>query len=115
VIDKRLGSGARFGFEHPLASMFALSTVAMIAMVAVYDRALVPCLRRCRRAGTAGAEGGLSILKRVDVSMAFLTMALGIAVAVERQHLLLLQSVSAPTQALVLVSPCRCCDWCRSS
>jgi hypothetical protein len=45
VMDKRLrlrlGVGARFDFELPPASMFALSAVAMIATVAVYDRALV--------------------------------------------------------------------------
>jgi hypothetical protein len=64
-----------------------------------------------------GVEGGLSILKRVDIGMAFSTVALGIAAAVERHHLLLLRFVPAPAQvqALVLVSPCRCCGWYRSS
>lgn len=78
VMDRRLGPH----FVLPPASIFALSAVAMIATVAVYDKVLVPSLRRA-----TGGERGISILKRVGIGMAFAIVALAVAAVVERRRL----------------------------
>jgi dipeptide/tripeptide permease len=78
VMDRRLGAH----FVLPPASVFAASAAAMIATVALYDRALAPCLRRA-----TGGERGLSILRRVGVGMAVAVAAMAVAAAVERRRL----------------------------
>jgi dipeptide/tripeptide permease len=78
VMDRHLGPH----FVLPPASVFAASAVAMIATVALYDKALAPCLRRA-----TGGERGLSILKRVGVGMAVAVAAMAVAAAVERRRL----------------------------
>jgi len=78
VMDRHLGAS----FVIPAEFLFAMSALSMIATVAVYDRVLVPYLRRA-----TGGERGISILKRVGIGMAFATVALAVAAVVERQRL----------------------------
>ncbi|WVZ61104.1 hypothetical protein U9M48_011027 [Paspalum notatum var. saurae] len=78
VMDRRLGPH----FVLPPASIFALSAIGMIATVALYDKVLVPYLRRA-----TGGERGISILKRVGIGMAFAIVALAVAAVVERRRL----------------------------
>ncbi|KAJ1292924.1 hypothetical protein BS78_01G027900 [Paspalum vaginatum] len=78
VMDRRLGPH----FVLPPASIFALSAIGMIATVAVYDKVLVPYLRRA-----TGGERGISILKRMGIGMGFAIVALAVAAVVERRRL----------------------------
>ncbi|KAF8757351.1 hypothetical protein HU200_010866 [Digitaria exilis] len=78
VMDRRMGAH----FVLPPASVFALSAIGMIATVAIYDKVLVPILRR-----VTGGERGISILKRVGIGMALAIVALAVAAVVERRRL----------------------------
>ncbi|KAJ1281540.1 hypothetical protein BS78_04G313300 [Paspalum vaginatum] len=78
VMDRRLGSS----FVIPAEFLFAMSALSMIATVAVYDRVLVPYLRRA-----TGGERGITILKRVGIGMAFAVVALAVAALAERRRL----------------------------
>ncbi|KAL6650571.1 hypothetical protein ACP70R_009496 [Stipagrostis hirtigluma subsp. patula] len=78
VTDRRLGPH----FVIPPASMFSLVAVGMIATVALYDKVLVPYLRRA-----TGSERGISILKRIGIGMAFAIAGTVVAAAVERRRL----------------------------
>ncbi|KAL6893789.1 hypothetical protein ACP4OV_007887 [Aristida adscensionis] len=78
VMDRRLGRH----FELPPASIFALAAVGMICTVAVYDKVLVPCLRRA-----TGGERGISILRRIGVGMALAVAGMAVAATVERRRL----------------------------
>ncbi|TVU02972.1 hypothetical protein EJB05_51518 [Eragrostis curvula] len=89
VMDRRLGPH----FVLPPASVFALSAIAMIATVALYDKVLVPYLRRA-----TGGERGLSILKRIGVGMGVAVAAMAVAALVERRRL------RSPAPAAVHVS-----------
>lgn len=79
VMDRRMGPH----FVLPPASIFALSAIGMIATVAIYDKVLVPYLRRA-----TGGERGISILRRVGIGMALAVVALAVAAVVERRRLL---------------------------
>ncbi|XP_062212871.1 protein NRT1/ PTR FAMILY 5.6-like [Phragmites australis] len=78
VMDRRLGPH----FVLPPASIFALTAIGMIVTVALYDKVLVPYLRRA-----TGGERGISILKRVGIGMAFGVVAMAVAATVERRRL----------------------------
>lgn len=94
VMDRHMGPH----FEFPPASIFALSALAMIATVAVYDKVLVPYLRRA-----TGGERGISILRRIGIGMAFAIAGMGVAAAVERRRLLSAAARPAPPSVLWLV------------
>ncbi|CAD5188473.1 unnamed protein product [Musa acuminata subsp. malaccensis] len=70
------------GFKIPAASIFALGAVGIIISVAIYDKVLVPFLRRA-----TGSERGISILKRIGIGMVFSTMGMVTAALVERRRL----------------------------
>ncbi|KAL6636618.1 hypothetical protein ACP70R_024190 [Stipagrostis hirtigluma subsp. patula] len=78
VMDRHLGPH----FVLPPASIFSLAAVGMIAAVALYDKVLVPYLRRA-----TGGERGISILKRIGIGMAIAVVAMAVAAAVERRRL----------------------------
>ncbi|KAL8539114.1 hypothetical protein ACS0TY_000922 [Phlomoides rotata] len=69
-------------FEIPSAAIFSLSSIAMLFFVAIYDKVLVPILRR-----TTGNERGITILQRIGIGMVFTIVAMGIAAVVERKRL----------------------------
>ncbi|XP_062214123.1 protein NRT1/ PTR FAMILY 5.7-like [Phragmites australis] len=78
VMDRSLGPH----FVLPPASIFALAAIGMIITVALYDKVLVPYMRRA-----TGGVRGISILKRIGIGMAFTIVAMAVAAAVERRRL----------------------------
>ncbi|KAJ4749209.1 Protein nrt1 ptr family 5.6 [Rhynchospora pubera] len=69
-------------FELPPASVFSLAAIGMIISVTLYEKVLVPFLRKA-----TGSERGISILKRIGIGMVFATAAMAVAAAVERKRL----------------------------
>ncbi|PHU05354.1 Protein NRT1/ PTR FAMILY 5.7 [Capsicum chinense] len=69
-------------FEIPPASIYALTSVGMIIAVTIYDKILVPFLRR-----TTGNERGISILQRIGIGMIFSISTMVVAALVERKRL----------------------------
>uniref|UniRef100_A0A1J3HYW1 Protein NRT1/ PTR FAMILY 5.7 n=2 Tax=Noccaea caerulescens TaxID=107243 RepID=A0A1J3HYW1_NOCCA len=78
VMDRHIGHS----FEVPPASMFALVAFSMIIFLTVYEKLLVPLLRRA-----TGNERGISILQRIGTGMVFSLIAMIIAALVERKRL----------------------------
>ncbi|XP_074265734.1 protein NRT1/ PTR FAMILY 5.6-like [Silene latifolia] len=69
-------------FELPPASMYTLTAIGMIVTVALYDRILLPYLRR-----VTGNERGISILKRIGIGMVILIVSMVVSALVERKRL----------------------------
>ncbi|KAJ8570729.1 hypothetical protein K7X08_037701 [Anisodus acutangulus] len=69
-------------FEIPPASIFALAAIGMIVSVSIYDKILVPVLRRA-----TGNERGISILQRIGIGMIFSVTTMIVAALVERKRL----------------------------
>ena len=69
-------------FEIPAASIFTLTAIGMLTSVALYDRILLPYLRRA-----TGNERGINILRRIGIGMVFLITAMIVSALVERQRL----------------------------
>ncbi|KAJ1411217.1 Proton-dependent oligopeptide transporter family, partial [Sesbania bispinosa] len=70
------------GFEIPPASIFTLAAIGMIVSVAIYDKILVPVLRRIN-----GNERGMNILQRIGFGMLFSVITMVVAALVERKRL----------------------------
>ncbi|RZC75997.1 hypothetical protein C5167_001101 [Papaver somniferum] len=88
-MNRKIGDG---GFELPPASTFCLAAIGMILTICVYDRILVPWLRRLKR-----NERGINILPRIGIGMAFTMLAMVIAALVERKRLGVAHSSSGKT------------------
>ncbi|XP_069146712.1 protein NRT1/ PTR FAMILY 5.6-like isoform X2 [Solanum lycopersicum] len=73
-------------FEIPPASIFALAAIGMIISLTIYDKVLVPVLRRA-----TGNERGISILQRIGIGMIFSVSTMVVAALVERKRLNLVQ------------------------
>lgn len=69
-------------FEIPQASIYALAAVGMIISVTLYEKIIVPTLRR-----STGNERGLNILQRIGIGMVFPVVAMGVAALVEMKRL----------------------------
>lgn len=69
-------------FEIPPASINALGAIAMIISVTVYDKILVPMLRKA-----TGNERGINILQRIGIGMIFSVVAMSVAALVEMKRL----------------------------
>ncbi|KAK4749502.1 hypothetical protein SAY87_026951 [Trapa incisa] len=69
-------------FIIPPASTFALAAVAMIISVTLYEKLLVPVLRR-----DTGNERGMNILQRIGIGMVFTALSMAAAALVERRRL----------------------------
>ncbi|XP_070051187.1 protein NRT1/ PTR FAMILY 5.7-like isoform X4 [Nicotiana tomentosiformis] len=69
-------------FEIPPASIFALAAFGMIISVTIYEKILVPVLRRA-----TGNERGISILQRIGIGMIFSVSTMIVAALVERKRL----------------------------
>ncbi|BAF30396.1 protein NRT1/ PTR FAMILY 2.11 isoform X1 [Oryza sativa Japonica Group] len=76
--DRRVG---RSGFEVPAGSMVVFNMVALTAWLPVYDRAVVPALRR-----VTGREEGISQLQRIGIGLALSVATMAVAVAVEQRR-----------------------------
>ncbi|KAL5709388.1 hypothetical protein ACHQM5_020085 [Ranunculus cassubicifolius] len=69
-------------FQIPPASIFSFAAIAMIISVCVYDRILVPILRK-----RTGNERGISILQRIGFGMVFSILSMVTAALVEKKRL----------------------------
>lgn len=78
TMDRKLGSS----FEIPAASIYSLSAMGMLVSVCLYDKILVPFLRRA-----TGDERGISILRRIGIGMVFSVLAMIVAALVESKRL----------------------------
>jgi hypothetical protein len=76
MTDTRLG-----GIHVSPATLFIIPTAFQMAMLAVYDRFLVPFLRRC-----TGLAGGVTHLQRVGVGFVSVTLSSVIAAIVEKKR-----------------------------
>ncbi|MED6179940.1 hypothetical protein PIB30_005739 [Stylosanthes scabra] len=78
IMDRKISNN----FEIPPASMFALTAIGMILSVAIYDRILVPFLRKLTK-----NERGMNILQRIGTGMLFSIVSMIVAALVERRRL----------------------------
>ncbi|XP_022145545.1 protein NRT1/ PTR FAMILY 5.6-like [Momordica charantia] len=78
TLDRKIGRS----FIMPASSMFCVATAGMIVFVAIYDKLIVPILRR-----TTGNVRGMSILQRIGIGMVFSLMSMVVAALVERKRL----------------------------
>lgn len=69
-------------FKIPAASMASVSAVGTIIAVPIYDRIMVPILRKM-----TGNERGISILKRIGIGMTSSVMLMIVAALVEAKRL----------------------------
>ncbi|XP_051130149.1 protein NRT1/ PTR FAMILY 5.6-like [Andrographis paniculata] len=79
-------------FVIPPATIYALAAIGMIFSVLVYDKILVPFLRRI-----TGNERGITILKRIGIGMSFSVVTMIVAAVVEKKRL---DSVRSPAPAM---------------
>ncbi|KAJ9180646.1 hypothetical protein P3X46_008862 [Hevea brasiliensis] len=70
------------GFLIPPASIYAIAAIGMIFSVTIYEKVLVPILRRM-----TGNERGIKILQRIGIGMLFSILAMIISALVERKRL----------------------------
>ncbi|KAJ8624254.1 hypothetical protein MRB53_032784 [Persea americana] len=69
-------------FTLPPATIYSFAAVAMVIIVCIYDKILVPILRRVR-----GNERGISILQRIGIGMTLTAVAMVFAAIIERKRL----------------------------
>lgn len=77
TLDRKVG-----GFLIPPASIYALAAIGMIISVTLYEKVLVPALRR-----TTGSERGIKILQRIGIGMFFSVVTMAMAAVVEHRRL----------------------------
>ncbi|OMP06532.1 Proton-dependent oligopeptide transporter family [Corchorus capsularis] len=75
--DRRLGNRE---FEIPAASYAVFQMLSLTLFIPIYDRVIVPFLRRAR-----GNEGGITILQRVGIGM-FLSIITMLVSGIVEQH-----------------------------
>ncbi|GER57240.1 major facilitator superfamily protein [Striga asiatica] len=78
TLDRRITSK----FEIPPASIQALSAITLVFAIALYDRALVPFLRRL-----TGNDRGINLLTRIGTGMIFSVLTMMVAALVEKKRL----------------------------
>ncbi|GLT89518.1 hypothetical protein SLE2022_074960 [Rubroshorea leprosula] len=77
TLDRRMGN-----FLIPAASIFSLAAIGMIMSVTIYEKILVPVLRRA-----TGNERGIKILQRIGIGMLFSIATMIVAALVEKKRL----------------------------
>ncbi|KAF9598139.1 hypothetical protein IFM89_025553 [Coptis chinensis] len=78
TMNRKIGHG----LEIPPASIYSIAAIGMIITVCIYDRILVPLLRK-----TTGNERGINILQRIGIGMAFSVLSMATAALVEKRRL----------------------------
>lgn len=78
TMNRKIGKG----FEIPPASIFTLGALGMIISVAIYDKILVPILRRVNK-----NERGINILQRIGFGMIFSIVTMIVAALIEKKRL----------------------------
>ncbi|XP_022746659.1 protein NRT1/ PTR FAMILY 5.6-like [Durio zibethinus] len=69
-------------FQLPPASIFSLASIGMIISVTIYEKVLVPALRKA-----TGNERGIKILQRIGIGMLFSIATMIVAALVEKKRL----------------------------
>lgn len=77
TMNRKMGN-----FVFPPASIYSVAAIAMLISVAIYDRILVPVLRK-----VTGNERGISILQRISIGMVLAMVSMMISALVERKRL----------------------------
>ncbi|KAF6161093.1 hypothetical protein GIB67_007734 [Kingdonia uniflora] len=78
-------------FELPSTSIYSFAALGMIIAISVYDKILVPILRK-----TTGNERGISILQRIGIGMVFSVLSMATAALVERERLAVVKRETLP-------------------
>ncbi|KAF2306205.1 hypothetical protein GH714_015702 [Hevea brasiliensis] len=78
TLNRKIGNG----FEIPPASIYSLAAIGMIISVTIYEKVLVPILRRM-----TGNERGIKILQRIGFGMLFSIATMVVSALVERKRL----------------------------
>lgn len=76
-----------WNFVIPPASIYSLAAIGMIISVTIYEKLLVPVLRR-----TTGNERGINILQRIGIGMSFSIVTMVVAALVEKKRLGLVET-----------------------
>ncbi|CAK9171835.1 unnamed protein product [Ilex paraguariensis] len=74
-------------FEIPPASVYSISAIGMSLSVTIYDKILVPVLRKA-----TGNERGINILQRIGIGMVLAVLSMAIAALVERKRLIVVDN-----------------------
>ncbi|ESQ52441.1 hypothetical protein EUTSA_v10016423mg [Eutrema salsugineum] len=80
IMDRHIAGNS--SFTVPPASMFSLTALALIISITLYDKLLLPLLRRITR-----NQRGINILQRIGTGMVFSIITMVIAALVEKQRL----------------------------
>ncbi|XP_019450261.1 PREDICTED: protein NRT1/ PTR FAMILY 5.6-like [Lupinus angustifolius] len=78
TMNRNIGNG----FDIPPASIFTFAALGIIVSVSIYDKIIVPMLRR-----VTGNERGINILQRIGFGMLFSIAAMIVAACVEKKRL----------------------------
>ncbi|KAF9679970.1 hypothetical protein SADUNF_Sadunf06G0071100 [Salix dunnii] len=70
------------GFQIPPASVYAVAAIGMIVSVTIYEKILIPVVRRA-----TGNERGIKILQRIGFGMLFSIATMVVSALVERKRL----------------------------
>ncbi|MBA0857204.1 hypothetical protein Goshw_008962 [Gossypium schwendimanii] len=77
IMNRNIG-----GFLIPPASIYSLAAIGMITSVIIYEKILVPILRKA-----TGNERGIKILQRIGIGMLFSIATMIVAALVEKKRL----------------------------
>lgn len=78
TLDRKIANG----FEMPPASAYGLAAIGMMVSVTIYEKILVPKLRKA-----TGNERGINILQRIGIGMLFSIVTMVVAALVEKKRL----------------------------
>lgn len=78
IMNRKIGER----FELPPASIFTVAALGMIISVAIYDKILVPMLRKINQ-----NERGINILQRIGFGMLFTIITMIVAALIEKKRL----------------------------
>lgn len=78
TLNRKIGAG----FEIPPASIYSLAAIGMIISVTIYEKILVPTLRKI-----TGNERGIKILQRIGIGMVLSIATMIVAAMIERKRL----------------------------
>ncbi|KAJ6381390.1 hypothetical protein OIU77_030131 [Salix suchowensis] len=78
MLNRNIGNG----FQIPPASVYAVAAIAMIVTVTIYEKILIPVVRRA-----TGNERGIKILQRIGIGMLFSVATMVVSALVERKRL----------------------------
>ncbi|CAH8366960.1 unnamed protein product [Eruca vesicaria subsp. sativa] len=98
VMDRH--TAGKNSFTIPPASIYCLTAITLIMYVTVYDKLLVPFLRR-----NTQNQRGINILQRVGIGMFFAVITMIIAALVEKKRLHHLTEHNKPMMSVFWLAP----------